>query len=316
MESFKRQFYDKFGNMVPDLKLGLDAEFFLADENGIPVSSIKLFGEEGFYQDERGKIERDGFPIEIQPAAGNFSELMENYRHLLGILKEILNKNKMGVFNHHFITVDLNRLKDDKKAMIFGCKPDRNNYKDDYNIKPDAVTTAARTAGAHPHVELTEYGYIPQEVKFGEYILYLPSEGKELIKRIIKNSDVLLGLSSVILDNPSQRRQVYGKAGDFRYTSYGFEYRTLSNYFGMSPKLFFFTYHAFLIAIQNAINKKDMSYCEDNDIDISFKIAKTINNCDKKNAISIFEKVYGFKLNHNQIMEKIEFGNIFKNWEV
>lgn len=40
-----------------------------------------------------------------------------------------------------------------------------------------------------------------------------------------------LGLPSVLEDNDTERRFLYGKAGCFRLTPYGFEYRVLSGHF-------------------------------------------------------------------------------------
>lgn len=40
-----------------------------------------------------------------------------------------------------------------------------------------------------------------------------------------------LGVPSVIKDDDTKRRYLYGKAGCFRLTPYGLEYRVLSSYF-------------------------------------------------------------------------------------
>ena len=47
---------------------------------------------------------------------------------------------------------------------------------------------------------------------------------------MIKLLDVFLGVPSVIIDPDKERRKLYGRAGAFRLTKYGFEYRTLSSY--------------------------------------------------------------------------------------
>lgn len=46
-----------------------------------------------------------------------------------------------------------------------------------------------------------------------------------------------LGIPSVIWDTDTRRRELYGKAGCFRLTSYGFEYRVLSSFMMSSPVL-------------------------------------------------------------------------------
>ena len=47
---------------------------------------------------------------------------------------------------------------------------------------------------------------------------------------IIKAMDATLGLESVLLDNDAERKKLYGKAGCFRFTAFGIEYRSLSNF--------------------------------------------------------------------------------------
>lgn len=46
---------------------------------------------------------------------------------------------------------------------------------------------------------------------------------------LIKYLDMYLGVPSVIKDRDKRRRSLYGKAGCFRLTSYGCEYRVLSS---------------------------------------------------------------------------------------
>jgi len=55
--------------------------------------------------------------------------------------------------------------------------------------------------------------------------------GTELDKRsVIQAMDYYLGVQSVLLDNGTLRRNLYGKAGAYRPKGYGCEYRTLSNF--------------------------------------------------------------------------------------
>jgi len=48
---------------------------------------------------------------------------------------------------------------------------------------------------------------------------------------MIRYMDVYLGVPSTLIDPDTRRRELYGKAGCFRLTEYGFEYRVLSGYF-------------------------------------------------------------------------------------
>ena len=59
--------------------------------------------------------------------------------------------------------------------------------------------------------------------------------------------DLFLGIPSVFLDDdPASRtrKEIYGKAGRIRFTDYGIEYRSLSNFWLRSPKLVSFVFKA------------------------------------------------------------------------
>ena len=47
---------------------------------------------------------------------------------------------------------------------------------------------------------------------------------------MIKAMDATVGLESVLLDFDTERKKLYGKAGCFRFTAFGIEYRSLSNF--------------------------------------------------------------------------------------
>jgi hypothetical protein len=60
-----------------------------------------------------------------------------------------------------------------------------------------------------------------------------------------------MGLPSILLDTDTERRQLYGNPGDFRFTSYGFEYRTLGGALLRSPKIIAFLYQQLLNAVED-----------------------------------------------------------------
>lgn len=55
--------------------------------------------------------------------------------------------------------------------------------------------------------------------------------------QLIKYFDMYLGIPSILWDTDTQRRSLYGKAGCFRLTGYGFEYRVLSSAMMKTPEL-------------------------------------------------------------------------------
>ena len=108
---------------------------------------------------------------------------------------------------------------DHPEAQRFGCDPDYNAWELCENEPPFVADPTFRSCGGHLHVGIGE-GY-----EFLENF-----EGKIAV---VKMMDVFHGVISTILDNSEEairRRQLYGKAGAHRPTSYGVEYRALSNY--------------------------------------------------------------------------------------
>jgi hypothetical protein len=96
----------------------------------------------------------------------------------------------------------------------FGCEPDYNAWTGKMNIIADsAADDTFRSCGGHFHV--------------GHW--YAKKNPREFIQWM----DYANGMISVKLDNSEAalaRRKLYGKAGCYRETEYGVEYRTLSNF--------------------------------------------------------------------------------------
>ena len=111
----------------------------------------------------------------------------------------------------------------------FGCSPDYNAWTMKRNEPPrDAAEGTFRSCGGHIHI-----GFISASSN----VFLNDEEGKAMTIRVM---DVFLGLVATILDDSEQavaRRTLYGKAGCYRSTDYGIEYRTLSNFWIKSPAL-------------------------------------------------------------------------------
>lgn len=106
-----------------------------------------------------------------------------------------------------------------EQAMLFGCDPDINAWTGEINPPPEPPPLF-RSAGGHIHV-----GFPATELTKG-------LKWNELIKWM----DLYLGVPSILEDPDKERRQIYGKAGSFRVTPYGVEYRVLSNYWIFSTQ--------------------------------------------------------------------------------
>lgn len=108
-----------------------------------------------------------------------------------------------------------------KKAWEVGCNPNSNGYTGLHNPIPQ-FTNGIRTGSFHIHI-----GH-PKMEKMEEKM------------RAVKMLDLYLGCSSVIFDRDDsaiERRKLYGRAGEFRPTPYGVEYRVLGNWCLNNPEL-------------------------------------------------------------------------------
>lgn len=244
------------------MKLGCDPEIFLQDAAGAYVSSIGMIG--GSKDHPRplplGKgyaVQEDNVAIEFNiPPAGSMEEFKDSINKVKAFLTEQI--GEMGLkFSAASATLFPEAQLMDPAALVFGCDPDFDAWKDGaQNPKPKADDWTLRSCGGHVHV-----GH-----KF--------NTKKELIE-FIKWMDLYLAVPSVHLDNGELRKQLYGKAGAFRYKPYGGEYRTLSNFWIFDDKLIDWVWkatdaamgawlHADATAleedgqhIQDAINKND-----------------------------------------------------------
>ncbi len=119
-----------------------------------------------------------------------------------------------------------------------------------------------RTTGFHVHV-----GY--------------DNPGPENSIDIIRALDLFLGVPSVLIDPDTERRKMYGKAGDYRFKQYGVEFRVLSGYFLMSDELLDWVYENTMKAIE-FVNIGGIITDPD-------RIIECINTCNKDLAKQIIE---------------------------
>lgn len=91
------------------------------------------------------------------------------------------------------------------------CSPDYNAYTQSENKKPNGARTTLRSAGFHIHLGYDNYNV-------------------DTSLALIRYMDMYIGVPSVVSDPDTNRRKLYGKAGSFRLTPYGLEYRSLSSY--------------------------------------------------------------------------------------
>lgn len=212
--------------------VGCDPEFFLYDEElGNYVSSIPFIKGTKHEPEKLGSggyIMRDNVAVEFgMPPASTLEEWLDfvnmSMRDVENYIPDFLSLRIVP--SAEFPRQQLHH----PEAAEIGCEPDFNAWTNTQNIPPVGFANSTfRSCGGHVHV-----GYVEGS---GNDFLLVP-EGK---LDTIKAMDCLLGIVSVVLDNSPEaiaRRDIYGKAGCYRPTDYGVEYRTLSNFWCKSDAL-------------------------------------------------------------------------------
>jgi len=202
--------------MKPQVEsVGADPEIIIMDHSGNVRSVIGHLGgsKEEPLPVKMGAVQEDNVLAEfnIEPAQ-NIEHFNTSISTVMREMSELLPEFHLSrLSSARFDMEDI--FGGGEKSMSFGCDPDINVYTMDYNEMNinDDVPFNLRTAGGHVHVGLNEVA-------------------NDHVVNSIKMMDLFLGIPSLLLDSDRERRKLYGKAGAFRFKNYGFEYRTLSNF--------------------------------------------------------------------------------------
>lgn len=196
-----------------NVTLGSDPEIFICNDTEI-VSAEGLTN--GTKHDpvpitNKGHmIQEDGIALEYNiPASATVEEFIDNHKFVQEYLKVLItshgykfSKEKSAEINEKYLQTE--------QATTFGCEPDFNVYTRDFNEAPDSNTNL-RCVGGHVHI-----GY--------------PNKNENNTEKIVKMFDLYLTLPALFKDSDLRRRELYGKAGSFRFKDFGVECRALSNF--------------------------------------------------------------------------------------
>lgn len=193
------------------LSIGHDAEVFVKDATGKIQSAIGLIGgtKAKPLEVRSGALQEDNVLAELNiiPAT-NFKQFQARTAMVMEQLKAILPPGWEPVVKSSHVYEKSELRAFGGAAMEFGCDPDYNCWTHQAN-KTSSPFTTLRTAGGHIHI----------------------AHGQDVAAyRMAQTADYMLGLPSVLLDDDSRRRELYGAAGAFREKPYGCEYRVLSNF--------------------------------------------------------------------------------------
>ncbi len=211
--------------------IGTDPEFFVVDkETGELKSAIPLIDGTKYEPKKMpggSMIQRDNVALEFAtPPAVNGQDFVSKIREAFqDVMKELpAGYDIAPIPSANFSPEQLDHV----EAQMFGCDPDFDVWTMTQNTAPYAPDHTFRSCGAHIHVGYTEGSGNEFLLEFG---------GKFAT---VKTMDLVHGIISTVLDSSPEaiaRKKLYGKAGCHRITSYGIEYRVLSNFWLKSPQL-------------------------------------------------------------------------------
>ena len=205
------------------LSIGTDIEVFALDKDNIHRS---LCGKIGGTKDKPKQlkdmkkgfcVQEDNVALEYNvPATNTLEGWLDVNKSMQAKVKDILAELGYTISPNCSVTFDDEELTH-PNALVFGCEPDYNAWTRTENPRPFTDNLNLRTAGGHIHVGTNAD-----------------------IAESVKQMDLYLGIPSILLDDTDssrERRKLYGKSGALRPKPYGFEYRTLSNFWTYTDDL-------------------------------------------------------------------------------
>lgn len=257
----------KSNKLINNVTIGSDPEMFLWSETKnkfVPVCGLVGGTKEEplFITDKGHALQEDNVMVEFCiPPCKTAEEFAEN----IEFVKNYINDTVLAPLGYVTKSIasarfDINDLQSDQ-AQLFGCSESYNAWTGDINSVSRADATL-RTAGGHIHI-----GY--------------DNPNHQDSVRLIKAMDLFLAVPSIILDKDTERRKMYGKAGEYRFKKYGVEHRTLSTFWTDTPELCKWAFDQAMKAI-DFVNSFGIITDED-------RIVRCINNADQSLAREIMD---------------------------
>ncbi len=217
-----------------NITIGSDPEIFISNGEEI-VSAIDLVPgtkDDPHPIDDKGHmIQTDNIALEYNiPPCNNEDEFVYSIQFVKDYLETVAIAN--GYQLSPLASAEINSLfLLHPQAQRFGCEPDFNPYTEDVNEVPNSNTNL-RCVGGHVAV-----GY--------------PNPTMETSILIVKAFDIFVVLPSLLIDTDERRRELYGKAGAFRFKDpWGVECRALSNFWIHSEELIKWVYSQTIKAVE------------------------------------------------------------------
>ena len=203
------------------LLFGADPELFIRNKKtGAFISAHDLIPGSKLepFKVDLGAVQPDGVAAEFnidptetaQAFTTNIAAVMGKLQSYIGADHELVSQPTCTFPEEYFKSLP-------PVVRELGCNPDFNAWTGQVNERPDGDSTTMRTAAGHIHIGWTEKADPTDSTHFDD------------CRIIAKQMDAYLGMYSLMWDEDTKRRSLYGKAGSFRPKPYGMEYRPLSN---------------------------------------------------------------------------------------
>jgi hypothetical protein len=206
--------------------IGADPEVFVGDDVSVRSVIGKIGGSKhmprplvklgpGF------AVQEDNVAMEFNiPACSTKAQFVSSINKATGYLSGLIRETHGLRFDKRSAVSFPETEFYDPAAYEFGCEPDYNAWTRRANPRPKAKDKNLRSCGGHIHIGFNDVD--PHEV--------------------VKACDLFLSVPAQMMDNGELRKQLYGKAGAFRMTEYGVEYRSLSNFWIFDSRLIEWAY--------------------------------------------------------------------------
>lgn len=307
------------------ITFGSDPELLIVDDNNDPKSAIDIIHGS---PDDRVTILGHQFYYDnvlaecaVKPGSSK-KEVLNNFKECLGIYADIVKPYKLSVTACVDFPADQLNNEIARKA---GCAIDSCAYELKMKDPPkDLIKNGnMRSCGGHIHL--------------GSELL--ASDGPEPILAIYM-LDLFIGVSSLHLDrDPTslRRRLIYGKAGRYRSKDYGLEYRSLGNFWLMSPKMTELIYNLSIFVHEFIESKKawDLWKFDENALYSGESMADAwtctvYNTDDLRNGIDTGNKDItrphfdlakelmpkGLRKDMQKLIDRDSDGDFYKNWGI